>query len=202
MNFLLLSAFLPCLCAYAAVFTVGVGKDETTGLKGVGFDPSVIYPNAGDSIIFEFRSGNHSVVQSSYDKPCTPNGGFDSGVFTVAQDVEVDADSLPSATHTVKDSKPMWFYDAASGECNDGAVFAANAPTSGDETAAGFKEKASSATVAATSTSATESATSTSDSAGPASTSAPSQQDENGAASVASWPYSYMLCLCLAVVLL
>lgn len=72
--------------------------------KGVGFDPSVIYPVAGDSIVFEFRSGQHSAVgesttvkllhaicllgscvESTFDQPCTPKqGGFDSGVQTVS----------------------------------------------------------------------------------------------------------------------
>jgi plastocyanin len=29
----------------------------------MGFDPSVIHPQAGDSIVFEFRSGVHSAVR-------------------------------------------------------------------------------------------------------------------------------------------
>jgi hypothetical protein len=71
---------LPLVLAYD--FTVGVGKDETTGCgfiqvsssielnifcrhrkKGLGFDPSVINPVAGDVVVFEFRSGSHSVVR-------------------------------------------------------------------------------------------------------------------------------------------
>lgn len=69
----------------------------------MGFDPSVINPAVGDTIVFEFRSGSHSVVreyrhghmssrlkyrctaepESSFENPCTPSGGFDTGVQTV-----------------------------------------------------------------------------------------------------------------------
>jgi plastocyanin len=31
--------------------------------KGLGFDPSSINPGVGDTIVFEFRSGKHSVVR-------------------------------------------------------------------------------------------------------------------------------------------
>lgn len=31
----------------------------------MGFDPSSIHPQAGDSIVFEFRSGAHSAVRES-----------------------------------------------------------------------------------------------------------------------------------------
>lgn len=32
--------------------------------KGIGFDPSVIHPVAGDIVTFEFRSGAHSAVRA------------------------------------------------------------------------------------------------------------------------------------------
>jgi plastocyanin len=73
--------------------------------KGVGFDPSVIHPLAGDVVTFEFRSGDHSVVrecqvyfvfllvifaenslclETTFETPCVPlDGGFNSGIFTV-----------------------------------------------------------------------------------------------------------------------
>jgi hypothetical protein len=107
----------------AAEYVVGVGKDETTGYaltpiqtvhhrnhlifskKGIGFDPSVIHPLAGDVVSFEFRSGDHSAVrecwlyyilllegfaehslysETTFETPCVPlEGGFNSGIFTV-----------------------------------------------------------------------------------------------------------------------
>ncbi|KAF8918373.1 hypothetical protein CPB85DRAFT_80143 [Mucidula mucida] len=144
MNLLsLLSTHFFISLASAATYTVGVGKDEVTGHKGVGFDPSAIFPVAGDTIVFEFRSGSHSVVESSFDKPCTPSSGFDSGIMTVADSVEVDADGLPSVSLMVNDTDPIWLYDRAGGECYQGAVLAVN-PT-GTQTAAQFKANALSA---------------------------------------------------------
>ncbi|KAJ8075042.1 hypothetical protein PM082_019369 [Marasmius tenuissimus] len=131
----------------ATVFTVGVGKDETTGRKGVGFDPSVIIPVKDDQIVFEFRSGSHSVVESTFGRPCTPEpGGFDSGMKTVPDNFDVDAPGLPTVTLVVKDSQPIWLFDQAGGTCNQGGVFAVN-PT-GSQTPGAFKDNAMKAIMA------------------------------------------------------
>ncbi|TFK37595.1 hypothetical protein BDQ12DRAFT_684945 [Crucibulum laeve] len=150
----LVALFLPL--AFGAEYLVGVGKDETTGKKGLGFDPSSIHPLSGDVINFEFRSGSHSVVQSSYENPCTSNGGFNSGVITVADDLAVDASGLPSVKLTVNSTEPLWFFDEAGGLCNQGAVLSVN--PSQTQTAAGFKENAAKAP-ATPATSATPSTT-------------------------------------------
>ncbi|TFK29079.1 hypothetical protein FA15DRAFT_691307 [Coprinopsis marcescibilis] len=123
---LLFSAVLLSTPAFAAEYRVGVGKDETTGRKGKGFDPSVIHPIAGDVIAFEFRSGVHSAVQSSFDNPCVSNGGFNSGVFTVSDDLDVDAPGLPIVYLTVNSSDSLWFFDEAGGLCHQEAVLAVN----------------------------------------------------------------------------
>ncbi|KAJ7088543.1 hypothetical protein C8R43DRAFT_1050714 [Mycena crocata] len=135
------SLFLPLVLG--ADFTVGVGKDETTGKKGMGFDPSSINPQAGDTIVFEFRSGSHSAVQSSFTNPCTGNGGFDSGVQTVDNSLEVDAPGLPTVRLLVNDTQPLWFFDQAGGLCNKGAVLSVN--PSATQTDAAFKANAATA---------------------------------------------------------
>ncbi|KAF9006979.1 hypothetical protein BDQ17DRAFT_1351189 [Cyathus striatus] len=133
------SLFFPL--AFGAEYLVGVGKDETTGKKGMGFDPSSIHPAAGDVIAFEFRSGSHSVVQSSYEKPCTAlENGFYSGVVTVADNLEVDVPDLPQVRLTINDTNPLWLFDQAGGLCQKGAVLSIN-PTL-DQSAGGFKENA------------------------------------------------------------
>ncbi|KAJ6614670.1 hypothetical protein B0H10DRAFT_1731553, partial [Mycena sp. CBHHK59/15] len=125
----------------ASDFTVGVGKDETTGKKGLGFDPSSINPIAGDTIVFEFRSGSTaSFVQSTFANPCTPNGGFNSGVQVVDDSLSVDASGLPTVSLLVNDTQPLWFFDQAGGLCNKGAVLSVN-PTS-TQTDAAFKANA------------------------------------------------------------
>ncbi|KAJ6542723.1 hypothetical protein B0H19DRAFT_1171627 [Mycena capillaripes] len=160
MKFLYAALFLPFVLG--SDFTVGVGKDETTGKKGLGFDPSSINPQVGDFIVFEFRSGSHSAVQSTFENPCTPNGGFNSGVETVDDSLAVDAPDLPTVRLLVNDTQPLWFFDQAGGLCNKGAVLSVN--PSATQTDAAFKANAANAVVSNT-TSASDSPTSGSASA-------------------------------------
>jgi len=143
----LFSALLP-LCFSPLVlgteYLVGVGKDETTGKKGIGFDPSEIHPAVGDTIVWEFRSGQHSVIQSTFANPCTSSGGINTGVFTVEDSLSVDAPGLPRFTTTVNSTDPLWFFDEAAGLCAQGGVLAVN--PSSTQTAAAFKENAAKAT--------------------------------------------------------
>jgi len=137
---------------FGAEYLVGVGKDETTGKKGIGFDPSVIHPQVGDVIAFEFRSGQHSVVQSTFDNPCTPlSGGIDTGVQTVDDGLAVDAPGLPQVRVTVNNTDPIWLFDQAGGQCKNGGVLAVN--PSDSQTGAAFKDNASKASTPAPSSS-------------------------------------------------
>ncbi|KAG6890220.1 hypothetical protein C0995_010232 [Termitomyces sp. Mi166 len=142
------TAFIPIVAlssfplVFGAEYLVGVGKDETTGKKGLGFDPSVIHPAVGDTIVWEFRSGQHSVVESTFDNPCVgKTNGINTGVQTVSDSLSVDAPGLPRYTVTVNSTDPQWFFDEAGGLCNQGAVLAVNPPTTG-QTAAAFVENA------------------------------------------------------------
>ncbi|KAJ7682882.1 hypothetical protein B0H17DRAFT_1075241 [Mycena rosella] len=134
--------FLPFVLA--GDFTVGVGKDENTGKKGLGFDPSSINPQVGDTIVFEFRSGSHSAVQSTFANPCTGSGGFNSGVITVDDSLGVDAPDLPTVRLVVNDTQPLWFFDEAGGLCNKGAVLSVNPSITQSDAA--FKANAESGT--------------------------------------------------------
>lgn len=133
-------ALLAAKSIMAYEYRVGVGKDETTGRKGKGFDPSVIHPLVGDVIAFEFRSGDHSAVQSDFNNPCVWNGRFNSGVFEVSDDLDVDAPGLPVVRLVVNSTDPLWFFDEAGGLCHQGAVLSVN-PTS-SQTDVMFKENA------------------------------------------------------------
>ncbi|KAJ3569510.1 hypothetical protein NP233_g5008 [Leucocoprinus birnbaumii] len=162
----------------ATEFLVGVGMNETTGQKGVGFDPSVILPVVGDNVRFEFRSGTHSAVQTTFDTPCVPlPGGYNSGVFTVDDSAAVDAPNLPSVLFMINDTIPMWFFDQASGNCQQGAVLAINPSTS--QTADQFRANAAKSPVAPMSTSTESSPTSSGSAAG-----ASGSSGNNGAAGV------------------
>ncbi|KAM7211301.1 hypothetical protein V8F06_013306 [Rhypophila decipiens] len=103
---------------------VGVG----TELK---FAPNNITELPGTIVSFKFNPRNHSVVQSSFDKPCQSleAGGFSSGFIPTAV-------SPSGATFdiTVPDDKPIWFYCAQTtgNHCQSGMVGSINAPTSGN----------------------------------------------------------------------
>ncbi|KAF9052392.1 hypothetical protein BDZ89DRAFT_1125829 [Hymenopellis radicata] len=104
--------------------------------KGAGFDPSVIAPRTGDTLVFVFQSGAHNVVASSFKNPCTPSNGFESGVVSVSNHFQVDAPGLPTVNVKVNSTDSLWFFDQESDACDQGAVLAVN-PTS-EETADEF----------------------------------------------------------------
>ncbi|KXN82384.1 hypothetical protein AN958_02622 [Leucoagaricus sp. SymC.cos] len=170
-SFTLVALLLTPSCVFAAEYLVGVGKDETTGKKGIGFDPSVIHPGAGDVVVFEFRSGPHSAVQTTFETPCVPfDGGFSSGVFTVDDSLAVDAPGLPTVRLTINNTDPIWIFDQAGGQCQQGGVLSIN-PTQ-TQTPAQFKENAANSPVSPTSSSAVSTPTASgSSTAEPSSTS-------------------------------
>ncbi|KAK0643861.1 Cupredoxin [Cercophora newfieldiana] len=124
--------------------------DVTVGKNGqLRFDPETLVAEIGDTITYNYFARNHSVTQSSFEKPCQPEaGGFFSGfVPTESPDVA----SRTTFTITVKDSKPIWVYCSQTNgnHCQSGMVHAINAPSQGN-TFAKFKDLAA---IAPTSTS-------------------------------------------------
>ena len=66
-------------------------KTIIVGYQGHSFSPNLTTANAGDTIEFDFNTGNHSVVRSEYMFPCVPyettgagKVGFWSGFFSVS----------------------------------------------------------------------------------------------------------------------
>ncbi|KAK4151012.1 hypothetical protein C8A00DRAFT_45702 [Chaetomidium leptoderma] len=102
---------------------VNVGKGEK-----LEFQPSNIIQPKGTIINFMFHPKNHTVAQSSFNKPCQPLAdGFSSGFIPVS--------SSPSGVEfslTVEDDKPIWFYCGQGKHCQSGMVGAINAPTKGN----------------------------------------------------------------------
>lgn len=67
-----LLAILPL--SLAKVISVDVGK------SGLTFSPDTITAEKGDSIEFTFYPQSHTVVESTFDKPCNyKSGGISSG---------------------------------------------------------------------------------------------------------------------------
>lgn len=116
---------------------VGVGKDGKNE-----FTPNNIKEIPGTIIQFKFHGKNHSVVESSFDKPCVPiDGGFSSGFIPVVDDSFDAVFNVLVPPHT----RPIWFYDAKDKNCQSGMVGSINAPSKGNNTLEAFAVKASKA---------------------------------------------------------
>ncbi|KAK1755488.1 Cupredoxin, partial [Echria macrotheca] len=126
--------------ASAAHFDVTVGKGGQ--LK---FNPETIDAHKGDTITYNFFAKNHSVIQSSFDKPCVPipGGGIFSGFVPTA---DPDVASRTTFTIEVKDETPIWIYcgQTVGNHCQNGMVHAINAPKTGN-TFDAFKQLAAKA---------------------------------------------------------
>ncbi|GAA6056441.1 hypothetical protein JCM3770_007470 [Rhodotorula araucariae] len=119
------------LASLASGFTysVGVGKNESTGQPGVGFDPSrtVITNPGSNEIVFQFLAGVHRVVQVTPAAPCAPGGDFDTGVQRVQAGTLQGAG--PNATFNIaNNSEVLYFADIGDdySPCYLGAVFCVN----------------------------------------------------------------------------
>ncbi|KAK0726430.1 hypothetical protein B0T21DRAFT_453057 [Apiosordaria backusii] len=113
----------------------------TVGKGGLKFVPEVVKAQKHDTITYTFFAKNHSVAQSSFDKPCQPLDGaiFSGFVPNDSQDVA----SRTTFTMTVEDDKPIWLYcSQPNGDhCQKGMVHAINPPETGN-TIEAYKEKA------------------------------------------------------------
>ncbi|KAL0577877.1 hypothetical protein V5O48_004113 [Marasmius crinis-equi] len=105
------------------------------------FTPSSITAKIGETIQFQFRSGNHTVTQSTFSDPCTTKAkGLDTGFN---QAVAVGASELPVLSFVVNTTDPLWFYCAQVipiSHCRAGMVFAIN-PTA-DQPFEAFRDRA------------------------------------------------------------
>ncbi|KAF9064171.1 hypothetical protein BDP27DRAFT_1426114 [Rhodocollybia butyracea] len=127
MHFLPQGAFaLLCVTvsAKAATFTVLVGSSNT-----LTFDPALLTGvSNGDTVNFQFVSGNHSVVQSTFSAPCTA-AGISSGFQNVP---DPDALDFPTWSPIIVDAEddPLFFFcsqvTATSTHCQQGMVFVIN----------------------------------------------------------------------------
>ncbi|KAF8873887.1 hypothetical protein BD779DRAFT_1678998 [Infundibulicybe gibba] len=134
--------------AFAATYDVRVGPDGQ-----FVFQPEFVKAAAGDVVNFSFLPKNHTVTQSSFERPCSPAaGGINSGFMPVAAGA-----TSPTFKVTVNDTKPLYFYCQQGTHCSQsGMVFAVNAAEgSGPGSFNAFKAQAMGAAVASGSASTT-----------------------------------------------
>jgi hypothetical protein len=114
----------PRTLATPVTHVVDVGKN------GLTYTPPFITTNPGDLVEMRFFAKNHTLVQSSFQDPCTPlvNGifaGFHPSNITVNSTGLVTFDTI---TFQVDTTSPLWFYCAQENHCQSGMTFAINPP--------------------------------------------------------------------------
>jgi len=104
---------------FAETFVVTVGKDAS-----LLYEPTSVTAKLGDTVEFQFVSKNHTVSQSTFDKPCVAKAdGIDSGYQFIPGGTTV----FPSWSFTVQnETAPIWFFCAQGAHCKAGMVFAIN----------------------------------------------------------------------------
>jgi len=128
--------FSVALAALLTAASVWAQTDHavTLGQGGLVFTPNSITVKDGDTVTFSFLAKNHSVVQSTFAKPCerqtTPSLGVDSG-FQAIPASGLNGAPPPQWKITITNaSAPLWFFcgqTAPANHCTAGMVFAINA---------------------------------------------------------------------------
>lgn len=121
---------LLALAGMASAQTLHVVSVSGTGASALKFSPEKLTAAVGDMVQFQFRAGNHSVVQSSFDSPCAPiaqsanTTGFFSGYQLVSASEAMGM--IPTYTVMVADKKPIWAYCSQAKHCQAGMVMVIN----------------------------------------------------------------------------
>ncbi|KAF9270350.1 hypothetical protein L218DRAFT_976198 [Marasmius fiardii PR-910] len=106
------------------------------------FEPSHISANPQDVVVFEFQQKNHSIVQSTFDAPCSPK---DAGFKTDFMAVDDNATNFPTWRLTVNDTNPVWVYcrqKSPANHCGAGMVFAINSVETSQKNFSAFQNLA------------------------------------------------------------
>lgn len=129
---------LLALAGMASAQTLHVVSVSGEGDWALKFSPDNLKAAVGDMVQFQFRAGNHSVVQSNFDNPCSPIGqnanatGFYSGYQLVEASEAMGM--IPTYTVMIADEKPIWAYCSQGKHCQAGMVMVINEDTTANET--------------------------------------------------------------------
>ncbi|KAL2888946.1 Extracellular serine-rich protein [Ceratocystis lukuohia] len=106
-----------------------VGAVHIITVSDEGFSPASLEAKYGDILEFHFKPGTHSVVQSSYESPCSyVKGGFTSGNMDTPEDQQ---ENVRDFQVSVSDDQPIWFYNGSLDRCHkEGHVGVVNPPAS------------------------------------------------------------------------
>uniref|UniRef100_L2G134 Extracellular serine-rich protein n=1 Tax=Colletotrichum fructicola (strain Nara gc5) TaxID=1213859 RepID=L2G134_COLFN len=126
------------LAAVAQAVDVQVVSVASTN-NTLKFFPDKINAPVGSMVQFQFRGGNHSVVQSTFDNPCIPIQNVNTsakGVYSGYQPVAASTakGQIPVFTVEVKSATPMWLYCSQAKHCQNGMVMVINENTNANAT--------------------------------------------------------------------
>ncbi|KAJ2903393.1 hypothetical protein MKZ38_009970 [Zalerion maritima] len=144
------SALMGAVASAQTVHVVSVGS---TGDAPLTFSPNNVDAAEGDMIQFQFRTGNHTVTQSTFDQPCMPISMFtnNTGIYSGFQPVEASAamGEIPTYTISIANTNPLWFYCSQGMHCQGGMVMVVNENTEANSTRSldNFVQLAAAATV-------------------------------------------------------
>ncbi|TDZ25277.1 Extracellular serine-rich protein [Colletotrichum sidae] len=118
------------LAAVAQAVDVQVVSVASTN-NTLKFFPDKINAPVGSMVQFQFRGGNHSVVQSTFDNPCIPISNVNTsakGIYSGYQPVQASSSKgqIPVFTIQVNSSTPMWLYCSQGKHCQNGMVMVIN----------------------------------------------------------------------------
>ncbi|KAH7138319.1 Cupredoxin [Dendryphion nanum] len=119
---------------------------STVENNGLHFEPQNVVAEVGDWIEFHFLAKNHTVVQSSFEKPCEPlaggNGIFSGFNFATPPGAGENKNVF---TFQIKDKNTIWYYcsQTAGDHCQSGMTAVINQNfNNNDKTLAKHKELA------------------------------------------------------------
>ncbi|KAH8100211.1 hypothetical protein BXZ70DRAFT_175477 [Cristinia sonorae] len=92
------------------------------------FNPPYVIAENGTRIVFIMKQFNHTLTESTFEKPCElKDGGFETGFIPVPAGATDDAD-FPKYIMTLTSTDPIWIYCRTGPHCSRGMVFAINPP--------------------------------------------------------------------------
>lgn len=102
--------------------------DIKIGANGLSIEPDTLIASPGDLLNFHFYASNHSIAQSSYDKPCEPldgGNGIYSGFFAGQSGKDENGQIF---SMRLNGTDPVWLYCSAGEHCKGGLSMVVNAP--------------------------------------------------------------------------
>jgi plastocyanin len=138
--FFITTAYTSQVCSTGVVHRIFAGS--TTANNGLHFEPENVVAEIGDLIEFHFLPKNHSVVQSSFEKPCEPLSGGNR-VFSGFNYATSKGEAPDVFSFTVKSKEPFWYYcsQTIGSHCQNGMSGVINQGSNSDETLVKYKEK-------------------------------------------------------------